>query len=163
MLFTSTNFYQWMGEANRRDELKETVDKAGYDAFRVLVDQFEQALKEVDDGSFEAFEERLAWCRGAFPEPARFSPAWQIVWDELGEKARWKRYAFETVPASERDGDWQILMDNPFTNNEVVCYPKLSFIEAAYLFGYFKPTLEKNEYLRMQKVVTALELTGGES
>ncbi|TLS50249.1 hypothetical protein FE782_21525 [Paenibacillus antri] len=157
---STTNYYEWLGMADRQEELRETVERIGYDAFRVLVDQLEKALKEVEEGGFDDYAARLAAGERLFPEPSRFSPTWQVVWAELGEKLRWKRYAYEAVSSADREGEWQIVMDNPFTNNEVVCYPTLSFIEAAYLFGYFKPTLEKNEYLRLQKVVNALQLTG---
>lgn len=160
MLYTMKQMAAMLADSLRREELKETVERAGYDAFRALIDQLEQSLKSVDEEGFALLEEQLAWCRETFPEPSRFSPTWQIVWDELEGKLDGKRRAFEAVPAGEREGDWQIIMDNPFTNQEVVCYPSLSFIEAAYLFGYFKPTLEKNEYLRMQKVMTAVEVTG---
>ncbi|HZG76166.1 MAG TPA: hypothetical protein VEZ72_09950 [Paenibacillus sp.] len=160
MPLISTNYYEWLGTPDRHEQLKETMSKAGYDGFRALVDQLERALKEVEEGGFDDYAERLAAGERLFPEPARFSPTWQIVWAELGEKLKWKRHAYESVAPADREGEWQIVMDNPFTNNEVVCYPTLSFIEAAYLFGYFKPTLEKNEYLRLQKVVNALVMTG---
>jgi hypothetical protein len=160
MVLTSTNYYEWLGAPDRHEELKETVTRGGYDAFRVLVDQLGASLKEVEESGFDDYAARLAAGERLFPEPAKFSPTWQIVWAELGEKLKWKRHAYATVAPELRGGEWQIVMDNPYTNNEVVCYPTLSFIEAAYLFGYFKPTLEKNEYLRLQKVMNAVVVTG---
>jgi len=162
MSLISTNYYELLGAPDRREQVKAAVERGGYDAFRALVDQLENALKTVSEDGFDDLASRLRAGAELFPEPARFSPTWQKVWAELGEKLRWKRYAYESVPAAEREGDWQIIMDNPFTNHEVVCYPSLSFIEAAYLFGYFKPTLERNEYLRLQKIVTAVGVTGGD-
>ena len=161
MRFAAKPLFEMLKVNERREELKQSIEQGGYDAFRLFVDQWEQALKEAGEEDFDAMEEQLAWCRAAFPEPVRFSPVWQSIWDEIGEKLRWKRYAFEKVPAGERDGEWQIVMDNPYTNQGVVCYPALSFMEAAYLFGYFKPTLAVNEYLRIQKIVNALEVNGG--
>lgn len=163
MRFATKPLFAMLGEKERRTEVKQSIERGGYDAFRVFIDQWEQALKEVEEDGFDELEERLAWCREAFPEPVRFSPVWQVVWDELGEKLRWKRYVFESVPPGEREGEWQIIMDNPYMNQGIVCYPALSFLEAAYLFGYFKPTLANNEYLRVQKIVNALEVTGGDS
>lgn len=157
---TSTDYYRLLGAEQGRAALKETVERQGYDAFRLLVDRLEQELKAVDESGFDALSERLAAGRRLFPEPVRFSPAWQRVWEDLSAKLRWKRYAFECVPAGEREGEWQIVMDNPFTNHEVICYPTLSFVEAAYLFGYFKPSLENNEYLRLQKIVNTVVVTG---
>ena len=73
----------------------------------------------------------------------------------------WKVYVYRKVPPGDREGEWQILMDNPYTNQEVVCYPGLTFDDAANLFAYFRPNLVKNEYLRMQKVSTAITEHGG--
>jgi hypothetical protein len=158
----STDFYALLGQSDRLADMKDAVEKEGYSAFRVLVDQLETALKQCEEGTFDDLAGRLAACEQLFPEPALFSPTWQNVWQELQTKLRWKRHAYETVPVPKREGEWQILMDNPFTNQEVVCYPGLSFVEASYLFGYFKPALEKTEYLRLQKIVTAVVETGNE-
>lgn len=149
-----------LAQADRHRELQAMVTEAGYDAFRVLADQFEAMLKHVGEEGFADLAERIAAAERLFPEPARFSPAWQKIWQELRAKLRWTRHVYETIPAAGRDGEWQIILDNPFTNNEIACYPALSFAEAAYLFGYFKPGLEKNEYIRLQKVITAIEMTG---
>ena len=54
-------------------------------------------------------------------------------------------------------------MDNPYTNENIVCYPGLSFIEAAYLYSYFMVNLAKNEYIRLQKVVNLLISSGSVS
>lgn len=156
----STDTLRLLDSPESHAELKERVDWIGYDAFRPLIDLLVKELKEADEQRFDTMGERIAALKRLFPEPGSFSPTWQNVWEELQEKLRWKRYAYESVPARERDGEWQIIMDNPFTNQEIVCYPSLSFIEASYLFCYFKPTLEKTEYLRLQKVVTAVEVTG---
>ncbi|MCI3922317.1 hypothetical protein MO973_18975 [Paenibacillus sp. TRM 82003] len=156
----ATDTFRLLDSPERHAELKERVERIGYDAFRPLIDLLVKALKEAEEPDFGTMGERLAVLERLFPEPASFSPTWQNVWKELQEKLRWKRHAYDAVPAKERSGEWQILMDNPFTNQEIVCYPSLSFVEASYLFCYFKPTLEKTEYLRLQKVVTAVQVTG---
>jgi len=149
-----------LADQDRRPELKRAIEEGGYDAFRAFIDEWERTLKEAGEDRFGELEEWLGWCRAAFPRPVRFSPVWQAVWDELGERLRWKKYAFEAVPPGEREGEWQILLDNPYAHQGIVCYPGLSFMEAAYLFGYFKPTLTGNEYMRMQKIVNLLEVSG---
>jgi len=159
-MISTTDYYAWLGSPERRAELKAAVEREGYDAFRALVDQLAAALKRCDETEFDELAARIAAGAELFPEPVRFSPTWQNVWDELSAKLRWKRFAFESVPPAEREGEWQIILDNPYTTQEIVCYPSLSFLEAAYLFGYFKPTLVSNEYLRLQKVVTAIVQSG---
>jgi hypothetical protein len=156
----TTDYYGLLGAPEWETELKAEMERVGYDAFRQLIDQLIKALKEADEQTFDVLGERLAVLERLFPEPVLFSPTWQNVWEEMNAKLRWKRHAYETVPAAEREGEWQVLMDNPYTNQEIVCYPSMSFIEAAYLFCYFKPTLEKTEYLRLQKVVNAVVVTG---
>ncbi len=154
------DYYSQLGDESLQSNIKQSIEEAGYSAFRFLVDQMEQAVKLADETNFAIVEERIRIATQLFPEPVLFSPTWQQIWVQIRAKLHWKRHAYEVVPAIERDGEWQIIMDNPYTNQEVVCYPGLSFLEAAYLFGYFKPTLEINEYVRLQKVVTALALSG---
>ena len=52
-------------------------------------------------------------------------------------------------------------MDNPLVVQEVVCYPALTFGDAAYLYAYFRPQLEKSEYIRLQKIQTVIQEIGG--
>lgn len=142
-------------------DMKEYVEKTGYGAFRDLVDEFKAAIKRATDLDEEEVRSRIEAAERLFPEPAKFSPTWQVIWQELKGMLRWKAYVYRAVPEAERNGEWQILMDNPFTNQEVVCYPGLRFDEAANLFAYFRPNLVKNEYLRLQKVSTAITENGG--
>lgn len=65
-----------------------------------------------------------------------------------------KIQVLQTIHKEDRDGEWQVIIDNPFAIQEVVCYPALNFLDAAYLYAYFRPDLEKNEYLRLQKIQT---------
>lgn len=143
------------------EQLREHVEREGYSAFRQLLDQFMRALKQIEnEESIGRVKLQVEKASSLFPEPARFSPSWQNVWNELLDSLRWMEHVYEHVAVSDRNGEWQVLLDNPFTNQEVVCYPGLQFQEAAYLFGYFKPTLVRNEYLRLQKITTAIIVTG---
>jgi hypothetical protein len=141
-------------------KVKAFVEKEGYSAFRKLIEEFKDAVKLAEEGQFDEVASRIEIAERLFPEPADFSPTWQKVWRELRDMLHWKAYAYKSIPVSGRSGEWQILMDNPFTNQEVVCYPGLSFHEAAYLFGYFRPTMVQNEYIRMQRVETLLTENG---
>lgn len=142
-------------------QLRAYIEKEGYGAFRNLVDEFKSAIKKATDIDEEEVSARIEAAERMFPEPAKFSPTWQIIWRELRDMLRWKVYIYREVPPNDREGEWQILMDNPFTNQEVVCYPCLTFDESANLFAYFRPNLESNEYLRLQKVSTAITENGG--
>lgn len=137
-------------------QVREEVTSLGYSAFYPIVEGFTGKMKSFADADKAEVEALLARGRALFPEPAKFSPSWEKLWDELGQVARFKMDALESVVVSERDGEWQVILDNPYTNQEVVCYPALSFMEGAYLYGYFRQQLEKNEYVRLQKVQTLL-------
>jgi hypothetical protein len=66
----------------------------------------------------------------------------------------------ETVPPDQRGGEWQVILDNPHTIQEIVCHPGLTFDDAAYLFSYFRPGLERNEYIRLQKIQNMIVQVG---
>lgn len=155
--------YEQFSRANEaeRDRLKVEIEQEGYRAFRQLIDEFKFAVKQATDLDEREVRERIEAAERLFPNPAAFSPSWQHIWRELKDMLYWKSYVYREVPPKEREGEWQVLMDNPYTNQEVVCYPGLAFDEAAYLFAYFRPNLEKNEYLRLQKVATAITENGG--
>jgi hypothetical protein len=136
--------------------VREAVASLGYPAFYQIVEGFTGKMKSFADADTAEVEALLARGRTLFPEPVRFSPSWEKLWDELEQVARFKKEALASVPVSERDGEWQVIMDNPYSNQEVVCYPALTFMEGAYLYGYFRQQLEKNEYIRLQKVQTLL-------
>jgi hypothetical protein len=155
--------YEQLIHMNETEQLqwKAYIEQEGYSAFRRLIDEFQYAIKKTTDREEAEVRERIETAARMFPEPAKFSPSWQDIWQELRDMLRWKAQVYRQVPPEEREGEWQILMDNPFTNQEVVCYPWLSFDEAAYLFAYFRPNLERNEYLRLQKVSTAITENGG--
>ena len=87
-----------------------------------------------------------------FPEPSQYSPSFQFVWNELHTIFENKLQILHTVPIEEREGEWQILSDNPHTHREILCIPELNFLEAAYYYGYYRVDLKRNEYIRLQKV-----------
>jgi hypothetical protein len=151
--------------ATERDHeiIRERVMSGGYSAFYELLERLKAKIKTFRDEEAGEVKRLLRKARELFPHPVAFSPAWQTVWDELEQITDYKIGAFRTIPDRERDGEWQVLMDNPFSNGEVVCYPGLAFLDAAYLYGYFRQGLEKNEYIRLQKVVNRIVDYGGSS
>lgn len=58
--------------------------------------------------------------------------------------------------------EWQVLIDNPYSNQHIAVYPALSFQEAIYLYAYFRTSLEQNEYIRLQKIETVITNTGAD-
>ncbi|UJF33482.1 hypothetical protein [Paenibacillus hexagrammi] len=136
------------------------ITRQGFSGFKPFLDSFTELLKTAKDGDLERIEALLAKACHLFPEPAAFSPSWETVWQQLSDSAAAKRQVLQTVAESEREGEWQIIMDNPHAVQEVVCYPGLSFQDAAYLYAYFRPQLEKSEYIRMQKIQTLIQETG---
>jgi hypothetical protein len=141
--------------------LAQQLREGGYAALRSLIEEVQERIKRFED---EEAEETLRLIEAAArlaPEPGRVSPAWQTVWEDLRTMAQQKIKALRTVPPEERDGEWQVILDNPYVHQQIVCYPGLSFLEAAYLFGYFKTDLKRNEYVRLQKIVTVIMDFGG--
>ncbi|MFD0695115.1 hypothetical protein ACFQZT_13485 [Paenibacillus sp. GCM10027628] len=132
----------------------------GYSGFRRLLDGFTEAVKSAMDTDIAGIEQAVAKASRMFPEPVIFSPSWERIWQELGDTAAYKRSVLEQVPPHDRNGEWQVILDNPGAIQEVVCYPGLQFNDAAYLYAYFRPQLEKAEYIRLQKIQTLIEDKG---
>jgi hypothetical protein len=142
------------------NELKEEALKGGYSYFNEFSEDLRDRIKHTDEDGMSDMSALLAKAVKSLPEPGSISPSWEFLWKDLEALLTYKEEALRIIPASERAGDWQIVMDNPFTNESVACYPSLTFLEAAYLYGYFRPGLKKNEYIRMQKIVSVLEHKG---
>jgi hypothetical protein len=134
--------------------IQQRINEEGYSGFRPFLDDFIARIRSFLDDETKEIESLIERAKTLFPAPGTFSPSWERIWDELEQTVAYKRKVLETVPVEERDGEWQIIMDNPYVIQDVVCYPGLPFLEAAYMYGYFRPGLEKNEYLRLQKVRT---------
>jgi len=143
-------------EAGELEEWSGRVAGAGYAAVRRMIAYAEKRIEAFADGEKESVERMLDRCRRLGPLPGGVSPAWETVWDRLHRMLEAKDAVLKSVPPEERDGEWQIVMDNPYTTAEVVCYPGLTFLRAAYLYGYFVPELKQNEYIRVQKVRTVI-------
>lgn len=133
---------------------------AGYYAFYGFVEEFRDALKAYADDGIAEMGSLLANARDCFPSPGRFSPSWDKLWDEFDGLYRAKNETLAEIPNMERDGEWQVLLDNPYSTQPVVCYPGLAFPEAVYMYAYFQKDLKPNEFLRLQKVAQRMVTTG---
>jgi len=141
-------------------ELAARIRQEGHSCFRRFIDSFTAAIKAAQDGEFERIDRLIAQAQTLFPIPAEFSPSWQKIWDELREMNANKQSVLAAIPAGDRSGEWQIIIDNPKAIQEVVCYPALPFLDAANLYAYFRPQLDKNEYIRLQKIQTVIQQVG---
>lgn len=133
-------------------QLQDAVQHQGYAFFRSILEGLKEHIKAFTDEDVQHVTQLLTKAKQCFPEPARISPSWQYIWDELDQIVKYKHLLMQQVPPEAREGVWQIVMDNPYTNQEVVCYPNLTFLDAAYLYGYFRPQIVYNEYIEVQKV-----------
>mgnify|MGYP001221514407 FL=1 len=147
-------------EPGREAAFGEELAAGGFAAVRVFLDEFRAFLKECDEPQQEEAERLIGRGRIALPEPGRISPAWARIWDEFASIAAYKRDVFRRIPPDQREGEWQVLLDNPYTNGQIAVYPSLTFLEAAYLYAYFRNGLEPNEFIRMQRISTILQDNG---
>lgn len=136
------------------------VHAEGYAGFRRLLDGLTEAIKAAADRDIPGLEKALAKAGRLFPEPVQFSPSWACIWEELAATLAAKKHVLSAIAADERTGEWQVIMDNPNVVQEVVCYPGLEFQDAAWLYAYFRPQLEKSEYIRLQKIQTVIQELG---
>ena len=143
-------------EAVFGDELR----KGGFAAVRVFLEDFRTFLRQYDEPQQEEAERLIRRGRDVLPEPGRISPSWARIWEEFASIAAYKRDVFRRIPPDNREGEWQVLLDNPYTNGQIVVYPALAFLEAAYMYAYFRTGLEPNEVIRMQRIHTVLHETG---
>ncbi|WP_256757512.1 hypothetical protein [Cohnella sp. WQ 127256] len=155
-------FDHYMQITQEQSELtfKTAIEAAGYFTFYTFIEDFRMGLKTYSDDHQAIYRLKLDHARTLFPTPERFSPSLFAIWDEFDLIFTCKNEVLDKIPASRRDGEWQILLDNPFSHQQVVCYPSLVFLEAAYMYGYFQRELKPNEILRLQKV-TELMFTNG--
>ncbi len=147
------------------EELKqfgEQLADQGFTAVRKFLDEARDYLRSfMDDDAAHAVQvmERL---RIVLPDPGRISPAWQDIWSEFEHIIRYKLDVLRQIPPTERLGEWQVLLDNPYSNQSIAVYPALTFQEAVYLFAYFRAGLERSEFIRLQRVETVISYTGAD-
>lgn len=156
------SFAYYMQLDSEESELlfREEMNASGYFAFYTFAEQFREGLRQYGHDERELYARLLERNRRLFPEPSRFSPSFAELWDEFELILRGKNEALDAIPASESEGEWQVLLDNPYSTQQVVCYPSLSFLEAAYLYAYFQRELKPNELLRLQRITHRLAVRG---
>ncbi|RAP78260.1 hypothetical protein [Paenibacillus montanisoli] len=160
---TNSSYFEQLKGLKSEAEIEafgKEIKSEGFTALRHFLDDFRQYLRAfVDDACVEAAE-LLHRAQLAVPEPGRTSPSWTYIWREYKGIIRTKQHVFGSIPPEQREGEWQVLLDNPFSNQNIAVYPGLTFIEAAYMFAYFRTELMNNEYIRLQKIATVMTCQG---
>lgn len=165
MSVTQNTHYQQLTEVTDDSEAEafgRRLCEEGFTAVRRLLDEFRDYLKRFVDNEGEQALERLRLARIAILEPGRISPSWTYVWQEFERIIRTKIYLFQSIAEADRDGEWQVLLDNPHSNQNIAVYPALTFMESIYMFAYFRTDLTNNEYIRLQKISTVVTFTGAD-
>ncbi|WP_409341173.1 hypothetical protein [Paenibacillus sp. MBLB4367] len=142
------------------EQLRKTFEQGGYSLFSELLNELKSKLTMCDETLIGEMKHCVAKGKRIVSQPESISPAWEGIWNKLEKQIELKEFVLGQIPQEERAGEWQIVMDNPFTNDGIVCYPALSFIEAAYLYAYFRVDLKKTEYIRLQKVISLIVTQG---
>lgn len=151
--------FQKAGE-DEYEILREEYKNGGYSMFSELLEGLKGLLLSCAEDHIEPLKALVEKGKRIIPDPGAISPSWERVWQDYEGYIARKTEALAAVAPHERDGEWQIVMDNPFTNEGIACYPGLTFVEAAYLYAYFRKDLKKNEYLRLQKIANLLLAEG---
>ncbi|GIQ67717.1 hypothetical protein DUZ99_11635 [Xylanibacillus composti] len=152
--------WKQMEEAATEEEkltLGGIVAKEGYTLFYEWLESFKDKIKHYEEAEAEHISRLLKLAEEVIPNPGLISPSWSHIWEQLQRMIAAKNEVLKQVPQTERNGEWQVILDNPYSNDPIVCYPHLSFMEGAYLYGYFRADLLKNEYVRLQKIMTLIQ------
>jgi hypothetical protein len=148
------NFRRFAQLRGEEDELtyRAGMEAGGYYAFYTFVDEFRSFLKNYDDEASPIASVLVDLGKRLFPHPERFSPSWEKIWDEFKSIVSAQNEVMPQVDSRSREGEWQVLIDNPYSSLPVVCYSSLGFREAVYTYAYFQRELKPNEQLRLQKI-----------
>jgi hypothetical protein len=163
MKLNQINVFEQFVQASTEEEYKELrslLEQGGYSLFSQLLAGLKDYLLICEEALLEQAKQLVDKGKDLIPNPVILSPSWERIWADMDRLIYYKGEALRSVPSEERDGEWQIIMDNPYTNEGISCYPSLSFKEAAYLYGYFRKDLKKNEYIRLQKITNLLMSQG---
>ena len=143
-----------------KNEFAQIVNKTGFSAINDLTRSFHDELKKIEENEFELMRGWIELGKKLLPDLLRFSPNWEYFWDETMQTLENKANYYQEIPAEERDGEWQVLFDNPFSTDGIVCHPEKSFTEAAYLAAKYLLHLKKAEIVKLQKVTHTIMKRG---
>jgi len=148
-------FIHLSDESDKLD-FKQSIEKAGFSAINQWIHSLYDHVKKMDEPEFNQVKRWLECGKELFPDLAVYSPSWANTWKELFEIHRRKADYYFTVSSDQRDGEWQVLYDNPFATDGIVCHTNKTFPEATYLAAKYQLGLKRAEYVKLQKVLTSL-------
>lgn len=134
-----------------KQELVKEIEAQGYALMNEWIKRLDIDLQLADEGHLDQIGKELLTAQELWPNPEKFSPLWDNKWEDLLSILAIKKQVYQEVPASEREGEWQILFDNPFSTEGTVIHVKLSFPTAAYQYAKYRHGLHKHEYVTIQK------------
>jgi len=149
-------------QAEALAEYGRRLTEQGFTSVRRFLESIREYLRTYMDDEADEAEILLQRAQLALPTPGRISPSWQDIWEEFSGIVRYKQEVLARIPPESRSGEWQVLLDNPYSHQHVAVYPGLTFQDAAYMYAYFRTDLEPNEYIRLQKVETVIVNTGAD-
>lgn len=158
------NHEQWVVEAlagvTEVQELATYLQTEGYKAVQTVIFYLEKKLRAAGEAELKTWGDAFERARAAVPNPGQYSPSWREIWDELAAAQQEKQLVFRRISPEERSGVWQVIFDNPYSTDGVVCHPGLALEDAAYLYAGYRYHVKKNEHVYLQKVQTYLDMTG---
>lgn len=137
-------------------QFKNSIEEAGFSAFNQLIQSIYNNLKLMEEKEFKQLKIWLELGRELFPDLVSVSPSWENTWRDTFKIYQIKVDLYKEIPEEERNGEWQVLFDNPFSTEEIVCNPNKTFAEATYLMAKYQLGIKKTEIVKLQKVTTVI-------
>lgn len=151
---TADHFYTAFKNAHSgedKQELVKEIENQGYTLINEWIKRLDLDLQQADEDQLKEVEKDIQTAQEVLPNPDKYSPLWVNAWKDLIAILSIKKKVFEQIPAGEREGEWQILFDNPYSTDGTVIHLKLSFPIAAYHYAKYRNGLHKHEYVTIQK------------
>jgi len=163
MVLRMRNWFDEFKNVTTDDEKKsfqQAVEQSGFSAMNEMTRSFHTELKKMDRQGFESMKDWIELGKELFPDLIRFSPTWEYFWKEVTQLYQYKVEYYELVSEEEQEGEWQVLFDNPFSTEGIVCNPNKNFAEATYLAAKYQLSFKKAEILKLQKVAHTIIKNG---
>lgn len=139
---------------------KKEIEGTGFSALNQFINSLYDKVKNMDEKEFKEVKNWLELSKELLPDLSLYSPAWQDTWKELFYLYDTKVEIYSAVSNEERKGEWQVLFDNPFSTEQIVCHTNKTFTDAAYLTAKYQFKLRRAEYIKLQKVISVITKKG---
>ncbi len=140
-------------EQNKLDKWLKMVNTLGFSFTYNWIQAIDQGIEKADSiHLLEDINNLVMIGKRLVPDLEKISPVWQSVWDDFQQIIFTKKKLYSEIVEGDRDGNWQILIDNKFITEGIACHTNLSFARASYLYAKFSLQAKKNEIIQLQKV-----------